>query len=677
MPTYTSLRESKIARRLVVYILIFSTCVTLVLTLVQLYQEYNYDLSSIEVRIDQIQVTNKGGLEENIWLLNYQSIDLLFEGILRDRDITYLEIIDENGDLLIAKGTRPEGNSRDQVFDLAYHDRGTSYPLGKFRAVATLEFVYQHLIETVLIILINQAIKTFLVTLFIAALVWSLVTRHLDTISEYVVNLDLADPPENLKLERRENYWTRDDELTSVVDSLNMMRQELYQTYRDMEHQSLHDHLTGLPNRLMLEQRLSYELLQSDRHHKYGALLFIDLDNFKLLNDSLGHRIGDRLLQEISKRFEQVVRKGDTLARIGGDEFLVLLGMLSDQNNQAAREAHNIAIKIQQQLHNEIDLGDHHYRVTASIGIELFRGDLNDCESILKHADNAMYQAKADGRDAIRIYHSQMQEAADHRLQTERELLEAITNHEFDLYYQPKYDLNREIVSAEVLIRWIKPNGDVISPVTFINIAEESGLIIPIGEEVLQLAFNYAREDLTLMKRAGIKNIAINISPRQFSDPNFIKTIIDAVKSHELDPNLFTLEITEEAVVRNIDETIEFMNILKRQGFNLSIDDFGTGYSSLRYLKEFPLDELKIDQSFVAQIAKNKQDAAIVSSIVLMANNLDMEVVAEGVEEEAQLRLLEQNGCRQFQGYLFSKPLPHPEFTELLQNQITSRIKSV
>ena len=677
MRGFASIRKSKIARRLVVYILIFSSVVTLGLTLNQLYQEYSYDISRIDARFQQIQETNRAVLEENLWLLNYQSIDLLFDGILRDRDIAYLEITDENGEQLIVGGEMPEGDSRDIRFDLSYQDRDNSYSLGTLKVIATLEFVYQHLIETVLVILVNQAIKTFLVTLFIAALVWTLITRHLDRISDYVVNLDLADAPEKFELERRENYWTRDDELTRVVDSLNLMRQELYQSYRDMEHQSLHDHLTGLPNRHLLEQRLRYELLQSERREHYGALLFIDLDNFKLLNDSLGHSIGDQLLREISKRFEQAVRKGDTLARIGGDEFLVLLSMLPSENNQAAREAHNIALKIQQQLDREIELGIHSYRVTASIGIELFRGDLEDFESILKHADNAMYQAKADGRDAIRMYHSQMQEAADHRLQTERKLIKAIDNHEFDLYYQPKYNLDREIVSAEALVRWIEPNGEVIPPVTFISIAEESGLIIPLGEEILKLAFQYAQQDISLMQRAGIRDIAINVSPRQFTDPDFIKTIIYEISKSELDPGMFTLEITEEAVVRNVDETIEFMNILKRHGFKLSIDDFGTGYSSLRYLKEFPLDELKIDQSFVNEIVENKDDAAIVSSIILMAQNLGLDVVAEGVEKEQQLKLLKLNGCEYFQGYLFSRPVPHSEFVELLQDQVKSRIRAV
>ena len=677
MTVFASFFNSKIARRLVVYILIFSSCVTLGLTVIQLYQEYSYDISLIDSRLVQIRETNKAVFEENIWLLNYQSIDLSFAGILHDRDIVYIEIIDEKGDLLVSSGTRPESNSRSQEIDLAYSDRGISNPLGKLKIIATLEFIDQHILNTVVAILINQAIKTFLVTLFIVVLVWSLITRHLGRISDYVINLDLGSSPQEFKLERNEGYWTRDDELSRVVDSLNMMQQEVFQSYRDMEHQSLHDHLTGLPNRHMVEQRLKYELLQSERRQQYGALLFIDLDNFKLLNDSLGHSVGDYLLRKISNRFEKVVRKGDTLARLGGDEFLVLLPMLSADSNQAAREAHNVALKIQQQLIEAIELDDYRYRITASIGIELFQGNLEDFEAIMKHADNAMYQAKADGRDTIRIYQSQMQEAADHRLETERKLGNAILNHEFDLYYQPKFDLNREIVSAEVLVRWIEPNGEVVSPLTFIGIAEESGLILPLGEEILKIAFQYAREDLSLMHRAGVRNIAINVSPRQFTDPNFIKTITNEVDNYGLAPDLFTFEITEEAVVKNIDQTIEFMNILKRRGFNLSIDDFGTGYSSLRYLKEFPLDELKIDQSFVSHIAENREDAAIVSSIIQMAQNLGLDVVAEGVEEEVQLDLLKANGCRVFQGYLFSKPVEHSSFVQLLEQQVKSRIYAV
>ncbi len=677
MRMFTSFLKSKIARRLVIYILLFSSMVTVILTAIQLMQEYRYDVSLIESRFKQIEETNKAVIEENLWLIDMQSIALIFEGILRDRDFEYLEIIDEKEQILIAKGSIPEGHIRQTNINLSYEKNGTTYPLGRLKVVATLEHVYQHLFDTVLIILFNQAVKTFLVSLFIIAIVWKLITRHLNSISDYVVNLDLGESPKEFKLDRFEDRWSKDDELNRVVDSLNMMRKELYQSYRDIEHQSTHDHLTGLPNRHLLEQRLKYELLQSSRRKRYGALLFLDLDNFKLLNDSLGHVVGDEVLCQVAHRFEVVVRKGDTLSRVGGDEFLVLLTMLSSDSSRAAQEAYDIAQKLRQQLNMEINIGSHQYRVTVSIGIELFLDEPENFETILKHADNAMYQAKADGRNTIRMYHSKMQEAADNRLATERNLIGAINKHEFELYYQPKVDLNRQIVSAEALIRWVEPGGEVISPITFINISEESGLIIPIGEEVFRMAFQYVADNFSLLNRAGLSDFAINVSPRQFSDVDFIKTIISEISKSGLEPSLFTLEITEEAMVRNIDDTIEVMNILKRQGFNLSIDDFGTGYSSLRYLKDFPLNELKIDQSFVNTITENSEDEAIVSSIILMAKNLDLDVIAEGVETEQQFDLLKKNGCELFQGYLFSKPVNHIDFLQLLEKQIRSKIHSV
>ena len=672
-----SFDKNKIAHRLVIYILIFSSIVTLLLTLIQLYRDYTYDISQIESRFNQIQATNKEVIEENYWLLNRNSIELLLDGLLRDQDIVYLEIIDEMGKIAISKGVIPQGDFKQRELILEFHDGADAYPLGKFRIVASLEFVYQRLLDTALIILFTQAIKTFLVSLFIIALVWNLITRHLEAISEYANKLELEKSPTEFSLKRNEGYWTDNDELARVVDSLNIMHKELYKSYRDLEHQSLHDHLTGLPNRRLLEDRLNHEILLSERSQKAGALLFVDIDQFKLLNDSLGHSVGDQLLQEISRRFESVVRKGDTVARLGGDEFVFILTMLASNSSQAAHDAQQIAGKIQRELDRAISLQNHDYHITASIGIDIFQGNTEDSETILKHADNAMFQAKADGRNTIRMYQSQMQKAADHRLSTERNLLAAINNHELVIYYQPKYDLNREIVSTEVLVRWIMPNGEMVYPADFIPIAEDSGLIIPIGAEILEMVFRNAAEEINTLKRAGLKNIAINISPRQFSDPEFTDRIISGIQKTGLDPELFMFELTEEAMVKDIDKAIENMNILKRHGFKLSIDDFGTGYSSLRYLKEFPLDELKIDQSFVQQIEANSDDKAIVSSIILMAKNLGLNVVAEGVEKEEQLEMLVQFGCEIFQGYLFSRPIDHQAFIQLLEAQIKSRIRVV
>ena len=662
----TSLIKSKLAKRLVLYILIFSSIVTLVLTILQLHRDYNYDLSLIDIRFNEIKATNKAVLEKNYWLLNHQSISLLLDGLLRHQDIVYLEVTNEKGKVILTKGAIPQGSFREEIIPLNYTYRDVTHPLGNLKVVATLEYVYQRLIDTALIILVTQAIKTFLVSIFIVFVAWKLITRHLEVISKYAGKLELGDRPKKIILNRKESYWTQDDDLDKVINSLNIMHQKLHASYSELEHQSLHDHLTGLPNRRLLEDRLQHELLQNERMQKYGVLLFIDLDHFKLLNDSLGHTIGDKLLCEIAKRLKSVVRQGDTVARVGGDEFIILLSMLSDRSSDAILEAKMIGNKTLEKLNKQFHLEGHNYHITASIGITVFKGGHDDSESILKHVDNAMYQAKADGRNTLCVYQSEMQEAADNRLSIEQKLHDALINNEFILHYQPKYDRQRKIVSAEVLVRWQPPHGEIILPSKFINIAEESGLIVPIGAQILKLVFQQSVAEIEIMKQAGLHNIAINISPRQFNDPDFIELIESEISSSKLDSEFFIFEITEEAVVKNVKKTIEVMSVLKRHGFKLSIDDFGTGYSSLRYLKDFPLDELKIDQSFINNIVKNKKDAAIVSSIISMAKNLGLNVVAEGVETEDQFEILINNDCQMFQGYLFSKPIEHKAFIELL-----------
>ncbi|MBL6999196.1 MAG: EAL domain-containing protein [Gammaproteobacteria bacterium] len=669
-PDVVSFRRNKVARRLVTYIVIFSSIVTLMLTAAQLYREYKYDLSLIEARFNEIAATHKESMEKNLWLLNTESMRLLLEGILRQQNIAYLEIVDNAGKKFIAKGVNVSGDFRQRIIPLNYFYRGEIHPLGQFKVVATLEYVYQRLLDSALIILITQALKTFLVTIFIVFIVWRLITRHLETIREYAESLDIEDAPENILLKRNENHWTQNDELSQVIYSLNQMSQKLRQSYRKIEHQSFHDHLTGLPNRRLLEDRLQHEMMQTERFDCYGAILFVDLDHFKLLNDSLGHSIGDELLCEISLRLLSVVRQGDTVARIGGDEFIILLCMLSADNAKANQEARQIGYKIQQQLNKQFHLKGHDYRVTSSIGITLFKGRDEEYGSILKHADNAMYQAKAAGRNAVKLYQSKMQEKVDLRLSTERKLNKAIENHEFVLFYQPKYNQQRKIVAAEVLIRWLTPEGELISPLTFIPVAEESGLIVPIGHQVLSMAFEQVAQERKNMELAGIQNISINISPRQFNEANLTEVIIHEIEKYDIEPDFFIFELTEDAMVRNIDKTIAKMKLLKNYGFNLSIDDFGTGYSSMRYLKDFPLDELKIDQSFVSNIEHRREDQAIVSSIISMARNLGLQVVAEGVETEQQLAILLNDGCQLFQGYLFSKPVPLTEFIRLYSNQI-------
>jgi diguanylate cyclase (GGDEF)-like protein len=674
MSFLSDLVKSKISRRLLVYTLLFNSALILVFTTYQLRQVYVDQIESIELRINRMVESNKAAIAKDIWNSNIPAAGLQLQEIQLDQDILCLSIIDNLGQSVFYAGTVPCSSYLYYEFDLDYIDADAKHRVGQLTVIANLGSVYQALWPVALTTILTLGLMALLVSLFVVLIVQHLITRHLDSISNHVTNLVVTETHRPFKLDRNQNYWTQDDELTRFILSLNHMWEELFQARCDIEYQSLHDHLTGLPNRHLLEQRLKHELLQCERTLEFGALLFIDLDNFKLLNDSLGHTAGDQMICNIADSLKSLIGKEDTLARIGGDEFLILLSTLSTNSEYASGEANKLAQKIRRQLNKMVRLGNHQYRITASIGIELFRCDFENFESILKHADIAMHQAKSDGRNAIRKYHHTMQASLDNRLTTEQQLVKAIESQEFDLYFQPQYNGARQIVSAELLVRWIKPNGDVITPGAFINVAEESGLIIPIGEQVLETAFRYVLEDLAIIQQAGLKNLAINVSPRQFNSQEFVETIIKLIDRSGLNSGLFTLELTEDAIVKNIVETTKQMKLLKQHGFSLSLDDFGTGYSSLRYLKEFPLDELKIDQTFINQLCKSDKDRAIVSSIILMAQNLNLNVVAEGVEQEDQLNLLLSNGCDSFQGYLFSKPVSHDEFRKLLEQQIADSV---
>jgi diguanylate cyclase (GGDEF)-like protein len=674
MSFLSDLVKSKISRRLLVYTLLFNSALILVFTTYQLRQVYVDQIESIELRINRMVESNKAAIAKDIWNSNIPAAGLQLQEIQLDQDILCLSIIDNLGQSVFYAGTVPCSSYLYYEFDLDYIDADAKHRVGQLTVIANLGSVYQALWPVALTTILTLGLMALLVSLFVMLIVQHLITRHLDSISNHVTNLVVTETHRPFKLDRNQNYWTQDDELTRFILSLNDMWEELFQARCDIEYQSLHDHLTGLPNRHLLEQRLKHELLQCERTLEFGALLFIDLDNFKLLNDSLGHTAGDKMICNIADNLKSLIGEEDTLARIGGDEFLILLSTLSTNSEYASGEANKLAQKIRRQLNKMVRLGNHQYRITASIGIELFRCDFENFESILKHADIAMHQAKSDGRNAIRKYHHTMQASLDNRLTTEQQLVKAIESQEFDLYFQPQYNGARQIVSAELLVRWIKPNGDVITPGAFINVAEESGLIIPIGEQVLETAFRYVLEDLAIIQQAGLKNLAINVSPRQFNNQEFVETIIKLIDKSGLNSGLFTLELTEDAIVKNIVETTKQMKLLKQHGFSLSLDDFGTGYSSLRYLKEFPLDELKIDQTFINQLCKSDKDRAIVSSIILMAQNLNLNVVAEGVEQEDQLNLLLSNGCDSFQGYLFSKPVSHDEFRKLLEQQIADSV---
>jgi diguanylate cyclase (GGDEF)-like protein/PAS domain S-box-containing protein len=433
---------------------------------------------------------------------------------------------------------------------------------------------------------------------------------------------------------------------------------------------AFYDHLTQLPNRRMLVHRLGEALAYSARSHHLGALLFIDLDHFKTLNDTLGHDVGDLLLQEVASRLTASLRKSDsisragepdTVARLGGDEFVVMLEDLGEQTLQAATKVRIVGEKILGILNMPYRLAKQDYHCSASIGATLFSGNQQTIDELMKQADIAMYQAKKDGRATVRFFDPQMQEKISTRARMEGDLRNALENHQFQLHYQIQVNEQGKALGAESLIRWIHPDKGAISPAQFIPLAEETGLILPIGLWVLETACFQIKEWQTSPATHDI-GISVNVSAKQFRHVDFVKQVDDAIRRYMISPALLELELTETVMLENIDDTISTMRRLKDIGVRLSLDDFGTGYSSLQYLKKLPLDQLKIDQSFVRDVATDASDAAIVRTIIAMAQSLGLDVIAEGVETHSQRQFLVDNGCRHFQGYLFGRPEPINQF---------------
>jgi len=437
----------------------------------------------------------------------------------------------------------------------------------------------------------------------------------------------------------------------------------------EIQHLAYYDSLTGLPNRRLLMDRLSQALVTSARGKGGGAILFLDLDHFKTLNDTLGHDVGDLLLKQVSERLTSCVREGDTVARIGGDEFVIMLEGLSDSIFEAARQAELICEKILNALNQAYQLNSYEYHSTTSIGATLFSGHEIESDELLKQADIAMYQSKTAGRNAIRFFDPVMQEVINNRALLERELHKAFDNNQFQLHYQLQVNNLGQALGAEALIRWMHPERGMVLPFHFISLAEEIGLILPIGKWVIETACT----QLHVWQQSKFTKdivLSINVSAKQFRQADFAEQIQDAVNRHGINPTLLKLELTESLLLEDVEEIIATMTTLREIGVQFSLDDFGTGYSSLMYLKRLPLNQLKIDQSFVRDLITDVSDQAIVHTIIAMAKSLSLDIIAEGVETEEQLQFLLNKGCTCYQGYLFGRPLPIQQFEDLLKMRV-------
>ncbi len=432
----------------------------------------------------------------------------------------------------------------------------------------------------------------------------------------------------------------------------------------EINHLAFYDTLTQLPNRRLLMDRLKQALASSARSGREGALLFIDLDNFKSLNDTLGHDVGDLLLQQVAQRLKSCVREGDTVARLGGDEFVVMLEDLSEHALEAAAQTETVGEKILATLNQPYQLAKHEHHSTPSIGVVLFSDHEQNQDELLKQADIAMYQAKKAGRNILRFFDPQMQDTITVRVALESDLRRAISEQkQFQLYYQAQIDSSGRLIGAEALLRWQHPERGMVPPTEFIPLAEETGLILPLGHWVMTTACQQLAIWAAQPETAHL-TLAVNISAKQICLPVFVDGVLALVDRFGVDPAKLKLEITESMLLGNVDDIIAKMTVLKARGINFSMDDFGTGYSSLQYLKRLSLDQLKIDQSFVRDIATDDSDKAIVRTIIAMAQGLGLTVIAEGVETEEQRQLLLNRGCTTYQGYLLGRPVPLAEFEQ-------------
>jgi diguanylate cyclase (GGDEF)-like protein/PAS domain S-box-containing protein len=508
------------------------------------------------------------------------------------------------------------------------------------------------------------------------------VFRILDAISRKIAPhpLDRAvDPNRTVHLPSNSVLIGRDESEIPIEDSVALIHDREGQVtgavivFRDvsaaramalqMTHLAQHDFLTGLPNR-MLNDRVSQAIALAPRHQKKVAVLFLDLDGFKYINDSLGHPTGDKLLQSIAKRLVNCVRRSDTVSRQGGDEFVVLLSEVERPEDPAIA-----ARRLLQAVAEPHSIDQHDLHVTTSIGLSVYPNDGLDAETLIKNADTAMYQAKENGRQGYQFFKPAMNIRAVERQSIEESLRRALERQEFALHYQPKINLSTgEIAGAEALLRWTHPVRGPVSPAQFIPVAEDCGLIQPIGNWVLREACQQAR--VWLEAGLPLETMAVNISAVQLRDENFLDRIFAILRDTALDPKFLELELTESVLMKHAESTESILKTLRSRGVQIAVDDFGTGYSSLSYLRKFPIDALKIDQSFVRQITTAPDETTIVTAMTSMGRSLKLQVVAEGVETQAEMAFLQAHQCDQAQGYYFSRPVPAQQFARLLRTGI-------
>ncbi|NRF68051.1 EAL domain-containing protein [Aquincola sp. S2] len=786
--------QNRLGLRLFLLVIVASAVLALGSTAFQLYREYRRDAQAIDAQLDQVRLSALDSLAASLWYFNDQQLRLQLAGLLRTRDVQFVEVRPSDGEPM-AVGKRPAGAQISRDYPLRHGKDQRA--LGTLTVVVGLDALYVRLLDQARVIALGELAKALLLAGLLMVVVRHWVTRRLDRMAAYARTLSLDRLGQPLRLEDR-RPGRAPDELDEVAAALNEMsgalalelerrsaidaeRARLVDAFehhrflmqsiidntsaiifvRDLESRLLlanrrydelfgqgreligrtvhelfpdraamlqvsdqrvvaadesveyempvdvdgdertyltvkfplrgssgavfgiaciatditerkrddarirflahHDALTGLPNRTLLCDRIEQSISQARRNDAQVALLFVDLDHFKNINDSLGHGAGDRLLVAVAERLQHCLREGDTVARLGGDEFVVALPALHDSADIIA-----IGHKLLRALRAPFQIGADALHMTGSIGIAVYPDDGTDAEALMRAADAAMYHAKEQGRDNFKFYTASLNDAAQRRLQIATRLHQGLELGEFAMHYQPQVDLESgRIYGAEALIRWRMGDGTVVAPNEFIRIAEETGFIVPLGDWILETACR----DAVAWRACGRPelSVAVNLSPRQLLRAGFVEHVAAVLAQTGLPAEALELEITEGVLLTRSDETLALLGRLAAMGIRLAIDDFGTGYSSLAYLQRFPVKVVKIDRAFVAAIGDDAGDTAIVTAIIAMAQGLRLQVVAEGVETDAQAAFLKSRGAFAVQGWLFSPAVPAAQFAALLE----------
>lgn len=645
-------------------------CFSMYHTLVDLHHEQK----RIEEYYQFKLVQNYTNASQAAYHLNHLLAEQVVSSLMTDPAIINAAVIDDFGDVLakqqrainhpslMMSGLVDYFTPKSPVFVSELHQPNSQIIVGKLTFMINGDSIAHAFIAKTTRVILFDLLRNTLLTVILLAFFYRKLSRPITTLIDWVRSLPTAQSPIPTNLLRHK------DELSELASSFHSLWQDKEKAQAKLNHLAYYDGLTGLANRGLLLQTLTQAIKYAHQRQHTGALFYLDLDRFKTINDSLGHTIGDTLIQSIAHRLQAWANHSYTAARVGGDEFAIIIPSLPYQ------QISSIAQQLLALLANPHSIDGHQLYCTASIGIATFPSEGVTSLDVFRQADTALYRAKTCGRNKYLFYEPEMQAQVETFLDIEKGLHEALQYHQLELYYQPQVNEQHQLIGVEALIRWHHPEKGLLPPGIFMSIAEETGQILPIGRWIIEQACY----QLSQWQKRGVlpehfRRLAINISPLQFSQASFVEHIVATLQQSGISGHYIELEITEGLLLENVDETIQKIAQLKSQSLHLAIDDFGTGYSSLRYLKDLAVDVLKIDRSFVTQLHLDPSAQAIVDTILLIAKRLDLQVIAEGVEDKFELEALKTMGCTQFQGYLFDKPLTCQELEQRFTHHCYSK----